>query len=62
MNNAIGLCRLHIIEEVVEFAVGLRNEFKPLEGHDIGKFPGLGPWKKRNFKHVTLPFESLSRP
>ncbi|KAH9699126.1 hypothetical protein KPL71_024223 [Citrus sinensis] len=27
--------------EVVEFAVGLRNEFQPLEGHDIGQFPGL---------------------
>ncbi|KAH9699124.1 hypothetical protein KPL71_024223 [Citrus sinensis] len=48
--------------EVVEFAVGLRNEFQPLEGHDIGQFPGLGPWKKRNLKHVTLPFESLRRP
>ncbi|XP_034708333.1 renalase isoform X3 [Vitis riparia] len=25
-----------------EFAVGLHNEFHPLEGHDIGQFPGLG--------------------
>lgn len=24
-----------------EFAVGLHSEFKPLEGHDIGQFPGL---------------------
>ncbi|KAH0994636.1 hypothetical protein GBA52_018500 [Prunus armeniaca] len=24
-----------------EFAVGLRNEFQPLRGHDIGQFPGL---------------------
>lgn len=26
-----------------EFAVGLRNEFEPLKGHDIGQFPGLEP-------------------
>lgn len=24
-----------------EFAVGLHKEFQPLEGHDIGQFPGL---------------------
>ncbi|CAN4111305.1 unnamed protein product [Withania somnifera] len=24
-----------------EFAVGLHDEYKPLEGHDIGQFPGL---------------------
>ncbi|XP_074331307.1 uncharacterized protein LOC141668354 isoform X1 [Apium graveolens] len=24
-----------------EFSVGLQNEFQPLEGHDIGQFPGL---------------------
>ncbi|TXG65987.1 hypothetical protein EZV62_007262 [Acer yangbiense] len=24
-----------------EFAVGLHHEFRPLEGHDIGQFPGL---------------------
>lgn len=24
-----------------EFAIGLQNEFRPLEGHDIGQFPGL---------------------
>lgn len=24
-----------------EFAVGLQNEFQPLEGYDIGQFPGL---------------------
>ncbi|KAK7397320.1 hypothetical protein VNO78_18488 [Psophocarpus tetragonolobus] len=29
-----------------EFAVGLYHEFQPLEGHDIGQFPGLGTEKK----------------
>ena len=29
-----------------EFAVGLNNEFQPLEGHDIGQFPGLGSEEK----------------
>lgn len=29
-----------------DFAVGLNNEFQPLEGHDIGQFPGLGPRNK----------------
>lgn len=24
-----------------EFAIGLNHEFQPLEGHDIGQFPGL---------------------
>lgn len=24
-----------------EFAIGLQNEFQPLEGYDIGQFPGL---------------------
>lgn len=24
-----------------EFAVGLHDEFQPLDGHDIGQFPGL---------------------
>lgn len=24
-----------------DFSVGLQNEFQPLEGHDIGQFPGL---------------------
>lgn len=28
-----------------EFAVGLQKEFQPLEGHDIGQFPGLGSKK-----------------
>lgn len=31
-----------------EFAVGLNNEFQPLEGHDIGQFPGLGSEEKMN--------------
>lgn len=26
-----------------EFAVGLRNGFEPIKGHDIGQFPGLEP-------------------
>lgn len=30
-----------------DFAIGLQNEFQPLEGHDIGQFPGLGPEKKQ---------------
>jgi len=29
-----------------EFAVGLNHEFQPLEGHDIGQFPGLGSEEK----------------
>lgn len=24
-----------------EFALGLHNEFQPIDGHDIGQFPGL---------------------
>ncbi|KAH6755114.1 oxidoreductase family protein [Perilla frutescens var. hirtella] len=31
-----------------EFAVGLHNEFQPLEGHDIGQFPGLDSEKQIN--------------
>ncbi|KAK7337918.1 hypothetical protein VNO77_18509 [Canavalia gladiata] len=31
-----------------EFAVGLNHEFQPLEGHDIGQFPGLGSEKMIN--------------
>lgn len=31
-----------------EFAVGLNHEFQPLEGHDIGQFPGLGSEEKMN--------------
>ncbi|XP_057798326.1 uncharacterized protein LOC131014383 [Salvia miltiorrhiza] len=34
-----------------EFAVGLRNEFQPLKGHDIGQFPGLGSEKQINKAH-----------
>lgn len=29
-----------------ESAVGLHTEFQPLEGHDIGQFPGLESEKK----------------
>lgn len=29
-----------------EFAVGLHDEFKPLNEHDIGEFPGLGSEKQ----------------
>ncbi|XP_014492093.1 uncharacterized protein LOC106754576 [Vigna radiata var. radiata] len=31
-----------------EFAVGLNHDFQPLEGHDIGQFPGLGSEEKMN--------------
>ncbi|KAL2345799.1 hypothetical protein Fmac_007084 [Flemingia macrophylla] len=31
-----------------EFAVGLNHGFQPLEGHDIGQFPGLGSEEKMN--------------
>ncbi|XP_058105518.1 uncharacterized protein LOC131248993 isoform X4 [Magnolia sinica] len=26
-----------------EFAIGLQNEFQPIDGHEIGQFPGLEP-------------------
>ena len=35
-----------------EFAVGLNQEFQPLEGHDIGQFPGLGSEEKMNEAQV----------
>lgn len=31
-----------------EFAVGLHNDFKPLDGHDIGQFPGLESMEKES--------------
>ncbi|XP_062178262.1 uncharacterized protein LOC133883078 isoform X2 [Alnus glutinosa] len=31
-----------------EFAIGLHNEFQPLEGHDIGQFPGVESEKEIN--------------
>ncbi|KAK6911369.1 hypothetical protein RJ641_023462 [Dillenia turbinata] len=31
-----------------EFAVGLHNDFRPLEGHDIGQFPGLETKEQTN--------------
>lgn len=35
-----------------EFAVGLNQEFQPLEGHDIGQFPGLTSDEKMNEAQV----------
>ncbi|CAK8544790.1 unnamed protein product [Lathyrus sativus] len=35
-----------------EFAVGLNQEFQPLEGHDIGQFPGLRSEEKMNEAQV----------
>ncbi|MED6181301.1 hypothetical protein PIB30_018036 [Stylosanthes scabra] len=35
-----------------DFAVGLNQEFQPLEGHDIGQFPGLGSDDKINEAQV----------
>ncbi|XP_038890990.1 renalase isoform X1 [Benincasa hispida] len=34
------------VERSEEFAVGLHNEFQPIQGHDIGQFPGLGTEKQ----------------
>ncbi|GER55275.1 FAD/NAD(P)-binding oxidoreductase family protein [Striga asiatica] len=34
-----------------DFAIGLLNEFQPLEGHDIGQFPGLKCEKVTNKTH-----------
>lgn len=31
-----------------EFAIGLHDEFQPLDGHDIGQFPGLDSKEQRN--------------
>ncbi|KAI9185920.1 hypothetical protein LWI28_012024 [Acer negundo] len=31
--------------DLEDFAVGLHNEFRPLEGHDIGQFPGNTSWE-----------------
>lgn len=33
-----------------EFAVGLHNEFQPIQGHDIGQFPGLGTEKQADIE------------
>lgn len=33
-------------ERSEEFAVGLHSEFQPIQGHDIGQFPGLGTEKQ----------------
>lgn len=37
-----------------EFAVGLHNEFQPLEGHDIGQFPGLESKEKEDLQTYQL--------
>ncbi|PQP93263.1 uncharacterized protein Pyn_22789 [Prunus yedoensis var. nudiflora] len=37
-----------------EFAVGLRNEFQPLRGHDIGQFPGLESQTPKTQKSYQL--------
>ncbi|KAG6700628.1 hypothetical protein I3842_08G121300 [Carya illinoinensis] len=45
-----------------EFAVGLQNEFQPLEGHDVGQFPGLESEKKQMNEPelINLPPEVVS--
>uniref|UniRef100_A0A2P2JQ75 Amine oxidase domain-containing protein n=2 Tax=Rhizophora mucronata TaxID=61149 RepID=A0A2P2JQ75_RHIMU len=40
-----------------EFAVGLHNEFQPLESHDIGQFSGLEPMEQAN---KVQAYQSLS--
>lgn len=37
-----------------EFAAGLHNEFQPLEGHDIGQFPGLKSVEKEEVQAYQL--------
>ncbi|KAH9659256.1 hypothetical protein KPL70_023786 [Citrus sinensis] len=39
-----------------ELAVGLYNEFQPLEGHDIGQFPGFGVHGKRGSSSISTYF------
>lgn len=41
-------------ERSEEFATGLHNEFQPIQGHDIGQFPGLGTEKQAE---STLAFQ-----
>ncbi|KGN60790.1 uncharacterized protein LOC101219713 [Cucumis sativus] len=41
-------------EHSEEFAVGLHKEFQPIQGHDIGQFPGLGTEKQAE---STLAFQ-----
>ena len=46
-----------------EFAVGLMNECRPLEGHDIGQFPGLESKKQTNEAQAyELASLSCTRP
>lgn len=42
------------VERSEEFAVGLHDEFQPIQGHDIGQFPGLGTEKQAE---STLAFQ-----
>ncbi|KAL5768210.1 hypothetical protein ACOSQ2_014993 [Xanthoceras sorbifolium] len=37
-----------------EFSVGLHNEFRPLEGHEIGQFPGLETKEKEESQTYQL--------
>ena len=37
-----------------EFAVGLHNEFQPLEGYDIGQFAGLESMEKEEVQAYQL--------
>ncbi|PHU09875.1 hypothetical protein BC332_21735 [Capsicum chinense] len=37
-----------------EFAIGLHDEYKPLEGHDIGQFPGLESVDQTTTPALTL--------
>ncbi|KDO48748.1 hypothetical protein CISIN_1g0421032mg, partial [Citrus sinensis] len=36
-----------------ELAVGLYNDFQPLEGHDTGQFPGFGVHGKRGSSSIS---------
>lgn len=36
-----------------EFAIGLQNEFSPVDGHDIGQFSGLNSTGQAN--NINLP-------
>ncbi|GFP79147.1 hypothetical protein PHJA_000058200 [Phtheirospermum japonicum] len=49
--EAAALSGMALANHANEFAVGLRNEFQPLKGHDIGQFPGLESERERNKAH-----------
>lgn len=40
-NHIADYCQSPAGSDAGEFAIGLNHEFQPLEGHDIGQFPGL---------------------